>query len=670
MKFTSVKDLLSLFYENYDEASNENFLVVAPTGSGKTHLAKSLLLTRRKVVVYVSPLKALSREVYLDVMDKRKGVVYADSEVYENDLRAFDGEVLLATYEKFDSAIRHRYKWLKDVSMVIIDEVHNVEGDRGIPIESIVAWAKSNSVPIIALSATLPDVEKYSKWINAKVIEVKRRSVPLHECVAYPFVLRCFDNGFDTELDVPNLSNSKLAVLLGVVSYVTGILNKNCLVFVKSRASTEQLKNTLMKFGVHAEAYHSGLAYDVKKKVVEDFKGGKLSVLISTTALGQGVNLPVFSTIFYDTVLPTVDDKGNFTGWRDLDPMEFRQIAGRAGRPSYDKEGMAVIVTDTVVKAERFWEKFFLSKMKDGDKRGKTENLVLGIISWSGKISREGLRKTIGETLKFKDETTKLEEYLKKLSDLGLIKENKEVSLSDLGIAVSMSYIDVDSIRGLDLEGKEEIVKTISNAPDVIASLRGCKESETLIRNWASGENIDNLCPKLSYKDVEEVISNARWISFAYFRLLKALGNPKYEEAWRFHISLKNGFPYEYRGISKLGLDRGTAIEIIKKSKCEDEIDVCVMMGSPPFRGMMVSKGFSEVCKKVYGEYPVVYDMMKCVEEYREKKVSRNEIIRKYGMDSYEELKRRGFIIEIDKNTCEVHDSRQERKGVEKQEER
>lgn len=215
-----------------------------------------------------------------------------------------------------------------------------------------------------------------------------------------------------------------------------------------------------------------------------------------------------------------------------------------------------MIVTDTVVKAERFWEKFFLSKMKDGDKRGKTENLILGIISWAGRITEENLKKTLEGTLKFRDETTKLEEYLKKLNDLGLIKKDKEIALSELGVAVSMSYIDVDSIRGLDLEGKEEIVKTVTNAPDVVASLRGCKEGETFLRNWASGENIDNLCPKLSSKDLEEVISNARWISFAYFRLLKALDNPKYEEAWRFHVSLKNGFPYEYRGISKLGVDR------------------------------------------------------------------------------------------------------------------
>ncbi|WP_054838548.1 DEAD/DEAH box helicase [Sulfuracidifex metallicus] len=273
-----MKDLLSLFYEEYSPSSSENYLIVAPTGSGKTHLAKSLLLSRDKIVVYVSPLKALSREVYFDIKDKRKGVFYADSEAYENDLRNFSGEVLLATYEKFDSAIRHRYKWLSEVNMVIIDEIHNVEGDRGIPIESIVAWAKSNSVSTVSLSATLPNLKEYSSWLKAKVIEVKKRAVPLHECVAYPYVLRCFDNGFDAELDVPNLNNSKLGVLIGVLSYVTGVLNKNCLVFVKSRASTEQLKSTLLKFGIKAEAYHSGLKFDVKKKVMDDFKEGKVNV--------------------------------------------------------------------------------------------------------------------------------------------------------------------------------------------------------------------------------------------------------------------------------------------------------------------------------------------------------------------------------------------------------
>ncbi len=663
-----MKDLLSLFYENYDEKSKDNYLIVAPTGSGKTHLAKSLIISARRIIVYISPLKALSREVYLDVVNKRRGVVYVDSEAYENDLRNFNGDVLLATYEKFDSAIRHRHRWLDEVSMVIIDEVHNVEGDRGIPVESIVAWAKHKGTPIIALSATLPRVEAYLKWLNAKLIKVDKRSVPLHECVAYPFVLRCYDNDFNTELDVPNLSNSKLAVLLGVISYVNA-LNKNCLVFVKSRASTEQLKNTLMKFGVKSEAYHSGLKHEVKKKVVDDFRDGKVNVLISTTALGQGVNLPVFSTIFYDTVLPSTDEKGNFVGWRDLDPMEFRQIAGRAGRPSFDKEGMAVIVTDTVAKAERFWEKFYLSKVREVEKRGKPENLVLGIISWAGRIKEDKLKEIMGGTLKFREEANRTGEYLNKLLELGLIRKDEEIRLSDLGIAVSMSYIDVDSIKGLDLEGKGDLLETIASAPDVLASLRGCKDGVLLLKKWASGEQIDNLCPKLSAKDLEEVISNAKWISFAYFRVLRALKNPRNEELWKLHISIKNGYPYEYRRISSLSIDRGTALELIEKAKCQDEVDICTMMGSPSFKAMMINKGFSDVCRKVYSDNQMVYDMMRCIEEYKGKMVNIGEITRKFGRDAFEELKRRGFINVVSKQTCEVHDVKVKESNLTQQEE-
>ena len=664
-----MKDLLSLFYEEYSPSSSENYLIVAPTGSGKTHLAKSLLLSRDKIVVYVSPLKALSREVYFDIKDKRKGVFYADSEAYENDLRNFSGEVLLATYEKFDSAIRHRYKWLSEVNMVIIDEIHNVEGDRGIPIESIVAWAKSNNVSTVSLSATLPNLKEYSSWLKAKVIEVKKRTVPLHECVAYPYVLRCFDNGFDAELDVPNLNNSKLGVLIGVLSYVTGVLNKNCLVFVKSRASTEQLKSTLLKFGIKAEAYHSGLKFDVKKKVVDDFKEGNVNVLISTTALGQGVNLPVYSTIFYDTVLPVVDDKGNFTGWRDLDPMEFRQIAGRAGRPSFDKEGMAVIVTDTLTKAEKFWEKFFLSKVKDSSKKGKPENLILGIISWKKQVIEEEISQILNESLKFREESRKVHEYIEKLLTMNLIvKDNDKFELSQLGVAVSLSYIDVDSIRGLDLEGKEDIAVTIANSPDVLSSLRGCKEGEKLLREWISGNSIDNVCAKLSAKDVEEVISNARWISFAYFRVLKALNNPRYVNVLRFYISVKNGVPYQYRKIVELGIDRGTAMEMVTKSNCVDDVDVCIMMGSPSFKGMMINKGYGDLCKKLYSNNPVVFDMMRCIELYRGKVVKKSEISRKFGSDTYEELLRRGYITELGKEICEVHEIRRDKKEDEQRE--
>jgi helicase len=234
-----LNELQSLFLEKYNKNPDNNYLLSAPTGSGKTFLAKYVLENREKIAVYVSPLKALAKEVYEDIRQKRKSR-YVDSDVYEDDLSYFSSDILLTTYEKFDSAIRHNYKWLSDVSVVVIDEVHNVETDRGIAIENIVLWSKNNSVPTISLSATLPSIKEYAEWLNADIISHEKRSVPLHECIAYPYVLRCYDNNFDIPLNsFDGIRQTKLQILASTLDYIRN-QNKNALIFVISLPVTNK----------------------------------------------------------------------------------------------------------------------------------------------------------------------------------------------------------------------------------------------------------------------------------------------------------------------------------------------------------------------------------------------------------------------------------------------
>jgi activating signal cointegrator complex subunit 3 len=72
------------------------------------------------------------------------------------------------------------------------------------------------------------------------------------------------------------------------------------------------------------------------------FKKGHLKVLISTSTLAWGVNLPAYCVIIKGTQYFNAE-KG---GLQDLGILDIQQIFGRAGRPQYDSSGEAVIITD------------------------------------------------------------------------------------------------------------------------------------------------------------------------------------------------------------------------------------------------------------------------------------------------------------------------------------
>ncbi|MBP1357209.1 MAG: DEAD/DEAH box helicase [Sulfolobus sp.] len=584
-------DLFNLFIHNY--AYGKSYLISAPTGSGKTHIAKYLLNKEERIIVYVSPLKALSREVYKAVREKR--AKYVDSDVYEDDLRYFTHDALLTTYEKFDSSIRHSYRWLKEVRLLIVDEIHNVESDRGLPLENIVLWAKKNSVPVVALSATLSNTEDYLKWLNADLMKVDKRKVPLHECVAFPFIIKCYDNNRIIPIERRHLKNVKLDLLLGTLSYILS-LGKNALVFVRSRSSAETLAETLRKFSIPALPYHSGLSYELRDNTINKFMSGEVKVLVSTTALGQGVNLPVYATVFYDISLPDSDDKGNFKGWRDLTVAEFKQIAGRAGRPSFDNEGMAIVITETIKEMEKV-AKNYINTGNNKNQRGEEkvnftlENLTLGVISWF-ESSKDELQELINSSFTFKNE--KIDNSLDYLITQNLVsQENGVFKLTDLGKAVSLSYIDVSALKGFKLEGDFDPLDVVSTSPEVLQTLRGCTEGKELINRWANGEDITSLCMKLSAKDLEEVKSTARWISFALYRVLKALKHKKAGEAFELYERIKYG-------VSKEGLD------LIKAGIGRDEVRKLIQQGVKSLDEACIMSDFLKVnltvCKKFHQE--------------------------------------------------------------------
>ncbi|XP_053879206.1 activating signal cointegrator 1 complex subunit 3 isoform X2 [Malaclemys terrapin pileata] len=192
-------------------STNENMLICAPTGAGKTNIAMLTVLheIRQHVqqgvikkdefkIVYVAPMKALAAEM-TNYFSKRLEPLGISVKELTGDMQLSKGEILrtqmlVTTPEKWDVVTR---KSVGDVALsqlvklLILDEVHLLHEDRGPVLESLVARtlrqveSTQSMIRILGLSATLPnylDVATFlhvNPYIGLFYFDGRFRPVPL-----------------------------------------------------------------------------------------------------------------------------------------------------------------------------------------------------------------------------------------------------------------------------------------------------------------------------------------------------------------------------------------------------------------------------------------------------------------------------------------------------------
>ncbi|XP_033619360.1 activating signal cointegrator 1 complex subunit 3 isoform X4 [Fukomys damarensis] len=191
--------------------TNENMLICAPTGAGKTNIAMLTILHEVRQhfeqgvikknefkIVYVAPMKALAAEMtnYFSKRLEPLGIVVkeltGDMQLSKNEI--LRTQMLVTTPEKWDVVTR---KSVGDVALsqivklLILDEVHLLHEDRGPVLESIVARtlrqveSTQSMIRILGLSATLPnylDVATFlhvNPYIGLFYFDGRFRPVPL-----------------------------------------------------------------------------------------------------------------------------------------------------------------------------------------------------------------------------------------------------------------------------------------------------------------------------------------------------------------------------------------------------------------------------------------------------------------------------------------------------------
>src|SRR5690349_806211 len=160
-------------------------LVCAPTGAGKTvvgEFAVHLALRRGLKCFYTTPIKALSNQKFHDLVERygadRVGLLTGDNAING------DAPVVVMTTEVLRNMLYVGSSALKNLSYVVMDEVHYLaDRFRGAVWEEVIIHLPA-SVRLVSLSATVSNYEEFADWLvtvrgETEVVVSEHRPVPL-----------------------------------------------------------------------------------------------------------------------------------------------------------------------------------------------------------------------------------------------------------------------------------------------------------------------------------------------------------------------------------------------------------------------------------------------------------------------------------------------------------
>jgi helicase len=565
--------------------SSKNLLFLAPTGIGKTTIMEVLMinnaLQNKKQSVYISPLRALSLQIYNELQqfsDIGIKVQLVTGESYIKDVSELTGDIIMTTYEKWDSVTRDSGFDFSNINLVILDELHNMrERQRSEAIELVLQWALQNKKRIITASATLGGIEKIQEWLDAEVIDATKRPIPLYEYVQYGNKL------YKSNGEVITLQKD-------IIDLIVNKKGKNIMVFTNTRKRAEELAQQLnVVYRGKVAFFHGGLSKDEKLNIFNKVMEGKIKIIVSTTALGQGINLPFYAVLLKEMTLPDIEN-GKFKGWKEIDVNQYKQISGRAGRQKFDTEGIAIIESKSPAKINYYINKYIKGDLENIKSYLSLFKFILVTINRNNYVNKNDIIEGLKYTYSLKNVSIdEIENELDKLEELELIGKqnvNDEIYYYSLplGRAVVNSYLDEEDVMYFKQyinDDNTALTYIIANSPQVQKISRNV-DTVYLIEKWIEGKDENELAEYLSDEkhnftknDVKNVIDVSTWQSYAYYSLLKALNDKKQYKALYNWQMIQYGVPKSALNLVKLsGIGRKIAI-VLDKNNIRTKREIC-----------------------------------------------------------------------------------------------
>lgn len=377
--------------------TDENLLLCAPTGAGKTNVA--LLTILREVgkhinldgtinleefkAIYVAPMKSLVQEMVANFTKRLSTYGVTVSELTGdhnlNKEQINSTQVIVCTPEKWDIITRKggERTFTQLVRLIIIDEIHLLHDDRGPVLESLVARTirqietTQELVRLVGLSATLPNYEDVATFMRVNpakglfFFDNSFRPVPLEQqyigiTEKKPMKRLQVMNDIVYEKVIEHAGKNQVLIFVHSrkeTSKTARAIRDLCLErdtlghFLREDSASTEVLRTEAEQAVNLELkdllpygfaiHHAGMTR-VDRTLVEDlFADRHIQVLVSTATLAWGVNLPAHTVIIKGTQIYN-PEKGR---WVELGALDVMQMLGRAGRPQYDTKGEGILIT-------------------------------------------------------------------------------------------------------------------------------------------------------------------------------------------------------------------------------------------------------------------------------------------------------------------------------------